>query len=518
MNKKTFLWIMLVFIFSIVSINAFTDTITDFPWIENFSNTPTNWTRWTGNLSNYSILQPYEGGWIEQSNWDLRNFGNNSNHANGQSTSILLQNPRAVWLITPTIVLPSSGEHILTFDIAHTHSDNTWSASATNSNFFSVIISTDNGNTWSVDNTIARWDQQGSPRTISSIPTTGETVILDIKDYSGPVKFAFYAQATQNGNRIHIDNVAVRQTRSPEISLPVVIEESMEATSLPTPIVEPPPTAPTIPETLETQPVAEIHVVPHRPEGLTHILILPETSMGNDPLDLLRNNQAIRQTVSFLERYLTSYDYDLIMLQTAQYQSILTNFQSIIGNRPDENLMRLALVSGADIYLTFEQQITNVGGGSQRFSFTIRAFETTSGRLLGTETENAQGTSSEIVENTINKAIDDLMTTVVNNWIASPTQGQAFRLVITINSMYREDEARNIHNNFDRVIREITTSVNRNSASRQYMDYAVWANTQSFSDSDSFFRELKNRYDRAAYRPSMNSTNISRKLLILSID
>ena len=515
MKKRFFLKCLLAVIFCVVSVCVFADSITQFPWVETFATTPANWTRWTGNLTNYSILSQHTGSWIDQNHYDLRNFGNNANHANGQATSIMLQSPRNVWLVTPTIILPSSGEHIFTFDIAHTHVDNTWSSSPPRENFFAVIISTDNGQTWSVENTLARWDQRGSVRSVASIPNTGETVILDLNDYSGAVKIAFYAEVVQNGGRIHIDNVAVRQTVAPT-TVEVVTPPQAEFVPIPAP---PPPVEIPVSQPEVTPPPAvtpETLPPPLPPQGLSNILVLPTTTAGADPLEVPRSNQPIRQTATYIERNLTSLQYQLILPQSSQYQSVLNELQTRIGNNPDERTMRLALANGSDIYLIFEQQFSNIANET-RFSFTIRAFESTSGRLLATETRNAQGPQSDsvrLVENTVNDVITDLMRTVVNNW----TQGKAYRLIIGINSMYREDEARTIHTNFDRVIREITTSVNRNSATTQQMDYTVWCDPHTYADADSFFRELKARYDRAAFRPALNSENLSRKVLMLKID
>ncbi|MDZ4121728.1 MAG: choice-of-anchor D domain-containing protein, partial [Candidatus Cloacimonadaceae bacterium] len=74
--------------------------------------------------------------------------------------------------------------------------------------YVAVVISTDNGATWSNTNVLTSWNSE------SVIPPTGEHYIVDLTGYTGIVKLGFYAQrltgATTPDLRFYVDNVQVR--------------------------------------------------------------------------------------------------------------------------------------------------------------------------------------------------------------------------------------------------------------------------------------------------------------------
>ncbi|HPK41304.1 MAG TPA: T9SS type A sorting domain-containing protein, partial [Candidatus Cloacimonadota bacterium] len=76
---------------------------------------------------------------------------------------------------------------------------------------FAVIISTDNGETWSSLNALRLWDNAGSDYIYNEISMTGERITINLIGYSGEVKIGFYGESTiQNAdNDIHLDNVTI---------------------------------------------------------------------------------------------------------------------------------------------------------------------------------------------------------------------------------------------------------------------------------------------------------------------
>ena len=124
---------------------------------------------------------------------------------------MMLNGERADWIISPEILLPDTeGFYYLTLDLAYTNYLDQTPRYAYD-DIFAIIISPDNGQTWSSQNTLALWDNRNSPRVLHNISNTGETLTFRLRGYSGSVRLGFYGQSIQaNGdNYIHIDNIKI---------------------------------------------------------------------------------------------------------------------------------------------------------------------------------------------------------------------------------------------------------------------------------------------------------------------
>ena len=171
------------------------------PFVEGFGTSmPANWAQYTGLLSDVmdgTALQTTTYAW---------SFGSNNgvfdNHAR-----VNIYGTYQRWLTTPAIIMDANVQ--LTFDLALTAYSGTGAASGTcDDDKFVVLISTDNGATWTI---LRQYDNAGSEYVYNNIPTAGEEVVIDLTSYStGNVIIAFYGESTVTGNgdnNLHIDNV-----------------------------------------------------------------------------------------------------------------------------------------------------------------------------------------------------------------------------------------------------------------------------------------------------------------------
>jgi len=180
---------------------------------ETFSTSPPNgWTRATGSLSTNSIPTIHtSAGWSSYDHWSIKNFANSESHQNGLGATVNLYSTHKHWLISPTIVLQPGTIHYLSFDISLTPYNSYVQGVADPDDMIIVLISTNNGQSWSSNNTLAKWDNIGSNRVLNQIPYMGENITLNIEGYSGSVQIAFYGHSdyTVNDTEVHIDNVKV---------------------------------------------------------------------------------------------------------------------------------------------------------------------------------------------------------------------------------------------------------------------------------------------------------------------
>jgi len=193
--------------------------IDTFPYFQDFSLIPENWTRANGVLTqNTTPIQYLNTDWFStgywSSAWMVGNYINDLHHENGFGAYAKMNSTHKFWLITPTLYLsPSINEHLISFDLAHTSyfSADSPIGTAGNDKKFMVLISTENGANFSSNMKLAEWNNIGSTRVLNNISHLGENIEISLVGYNGYRKIAFYIESLfeNTDSYIHIDNVSI---------------------------------------------------------------------------------------------------------------------------------------------------------------------------------------------------------------------------------------------------------------------------------------------------------------------
>ncbi len=177
-------------------------------WTEDFEGTftPQCWSRLSGLLADPSTVVTATSGWVADGYANVGTTGSAKTNIYGTNWNY--------WLVTPIIDLGDGTtlHYNLEFDLALTDFGSTGAPDQNGlDDRFAVVISTDNGVTWSETNVLRMWDNQGSAFVYNDIPHTGEHIIIDLTAYTGEVKFAFYGESstTDADNDLFVDNVLV---------------------------------------------------------------------------------------------------------------------------------------------------------------------------------------------------------------------------------------------------------------------------------------------------------------------
>ncbi|MCQ2271792.1 MAG: fibronectin type III domain-containing protein [Bacteroidales bacterium] len=186
------------------------------PFTEDFSGWDTNpsacWSRYSGLASSVftgTALSSVTDGWVFDRDNEFSGFPLGHPIVNVYGTSC------NYWLVSPAIDLTGMENPELTFDLALTdynNADPIEDPTAQADDKFMVVVSTDNGATWSQANATI-WDNAGSIKVYNSISSQGEEITIPLADYiDQTIMIAFYAESTvdYNGdNDLHITNVHV---------------------------------------------------------------------------------------------------------------------------------------------------------------------------------------------------------------------------------------------------------------------------------------------------------------------
>ena len=175
------------------------------PFSEEFgSSIPTGWKMYNGLLE--SVLAGDANLTAATFGWS---FGTGNGVFDNHARVNLYGTSCQKWLVTPVMTVDIDTQ--LSFDVALTAYSGTASAAQTSGDDdkFVVLISTDEGATWSI---LRQWDNAGSEYVLNNIATEGQPEAIDLSAYTGQnICVAFYAESTASNadNNLHIDNVLI---------------------------------------------------------------------------------------------------------------------------------------------------------------------------------------------------------------------------------------------------------------------------------------------------------------------
>ncbi len=166
------------------------NAIETFPWTEDFaeadpsSNWPLpDWDRAEGELTESTTMA-----W-DAFGWSADDFANIVEPVNMSARINVYGTGRIHWLVTPSFNLASGQDYVLSMDMALTQYGNNEPGALGEDDFFAVVISPDNGYTWSSNHVLQQWIAG------DEITNTPQNEEVSISGYSGLVRIGFYGQS-----------------------------------------------------------------------------------------------------------------------------------------------------------------------------------------------------------------------------------------------------------------------------------------------------------------------------------
>lgn len=172
---------------------------------------PECWFESTGELTNSSTLSGTSSGWTEDG---YLNVG-----FTGSARIRIFGDDEYNWLVSPSIFLGTQAKQI-EFDAGQTTTSGTTSANFANDDRLAVVVSTDDGVTWSESNILLEFNQ-GSP-----LLNTGGHYTASLEDFigAGNIRIGFYAQSEITNLQLnaYVDNFELKDLDTTAVDLGVV--------------------------------------------------------------------------------------------------------------------------------------------------------------------------------------------------------------------------------------------------------------------------------------------------------
>jgi hypothetical protein len=256
--------------------------------------------------------------------------------------------------------------------------------------------------------------------------------------------------------------------------------------------------------------------------GLPFIMVVPEAPKGVSPVDLLRSDRLLKKGAEVIESYLTARKYDVQVPEQMETLSELAQAQAGLKGVEEDYAYQLALAIGSDVYITYNVKVEKRYVGSTEYRKAVvaaRAYETTTARLLGTET----GYSGEyavpeeaVVEEAMNDAIDKVLSRIMAYWKEDLTRGLQFKLIFRITGNFDEDTHDEILLATEQVLKKVCNRTKQNVVTDQTLDYIVWVNPQKYNSPIALFRDIRSGIE-SQVPVKVRRISANRKMLILEI-
>lgn len=256
--------------------------------------------------------------------------------------------------------------------------------------------------------------------------------------------------------------------------------------------------------------------------GMPFVMVIPATKKGQNPIEILQANSILSHAANSIESFLTARKYDVVVPQQQQDLSSLSAAQMSLDDVEEDYSYQLALSIGSDVYITYEVNVEDDKHGTKKASASVRAYETTTARLLGTETgysPSANTAPMVLVENAINDAIDKVLNRIMNYWKEDIERGVQYKLIISISDEFDKDDAEEISFVFLDLLESVTVNkqFKENIVTKSTLDYLLWCDAGEYDKPTRLYRDLKKRFTEEFPGGSIDKVNINRKLVLLKV-
>ncbi len=253
--------------------------------------------------------------------------------------------------------------------------------------------------------------------------------------------------------------------------------------------------------------------------GTPFIMVMPQLQGEETIVDALQKNDTNKHAAGVIQGALTQKKYDVIL---PDQQEKLNQFAANqLNNSNKDAAYELALSLGSDVYIDFNISSSESEYETKKYAATLRAFETSTARLLGSETGHSKarrGDDFVSIEEAILQSLGNLLNRVSNYWKSDVTKGLQYKTIISISpNSFKVDELESIQDGIIDSIESISNESKEMVITNYTIDYLMWVNPEEFNSARKVYRKLKSTYKSTNLPGKLAITNQNRKLLQITV-
>lgn len=253
--------------------------------------------------------------------------------------------------------------------------------------------------------------------------------------------------------------------------------------------------------------------------GTPIIMVLPDTPGGASPFSGL-DRPRFKAAAFAAESYLTALRYDVIAPEAAAAVDNQVIAQQMVAGLEDDPSYSLALAMGSDIYLTCSVDVERGQYGTRKASVGMRAYETTTARLLGSETgfsRSRPAAEAVVIEEAARDAVDKVLSRITAYWKEDIDRGIQFKIVGSFAGILDQERVESIQFAFSDILDDACEKKKELIISPSTMDLIVWVDPLEFESASDLYRHIKQKLTAAVPGISVSKLSLNRKLIVIEI-
>jgi hypothetical protein len=249
--------------------------------------------------------------------------------------------------------------------------------------------------------------------------------------------------------------------------------------------------------------------------GNPNIMVIPETPKGITPISVLDSDPLAKHCAGAIESYLTARMYEVQVPKGADQLNEMTGMLAEGKGAEEDVAYKIALSLGSDVYITYNYNPDIKSTG--KASVSVKAYETTTAKLLGTETgysKTRMGSPAEpLLEEAINDAIDKVLQRITNYWTQDMAKGLQYKVIFKMLASFDEDKTEAIQDKVSDFVKTFAQK-KENVVTDKTMDYNVSAKKEQYDGSNDIYKAFRKDMKGTA---KMKKITLNRKLIIVGI-
>ena len=184
----------------------------------------------------------------------------------------------------------------------------------------------------------------------------------------------------------------------------------------------------------------------------------------------------------------------------------------------------IALSVGSDIYVSYTITVDTRKVGSsdvRKASVSVRAYETTTARLLGVETgysEESAAPAAALVEAAVTNALNNVISRINSYWQEDLKNGVQYKIIFSITGEFDEDTRYDIADAAAKTLKKIAGRTKENVVSDNTIDYLAWIQDKDLQSPSSLFRELRREFGNNFSQGKLKQITLNRKLIVVGVE
>jgi hypothetical protein len=253
------------------------------------------------------------------------------------------------------------------------------------------------------------------------------------------------------------------------------------------------------------------------------IAVLPQVAGDHNPIDLLLADANYNHAAAAIESHLTALHFDVLVPKQLQVIDDLVHCEKYLKDVGTDNCYILANAIGSDIYIEFTLSLENsavAGNEVKKVITSVRAYETTTARLLGSETgysEKAANTDKALIEQSLSGAVSKVLSRIEGYWKIDLERGIQYKVHFAIDrsvpASLRDDIQFSCHD----LLKSHSNTVKEMANTSGNFDYLIWVASSQIAGTTDLYRLLQREFQSQFPGLALTKVVLNRKLAIFSI-